>query len=347
MKTIEILKSFTEASGVSGDEQEIAELVRKFFSQNADKAYIDKLNNVIGFKKGDESSGKIMFASHIDQIGLMVNKIDENGFINFVPIGGHDPRVLLGQDVIILGKKQIKGVIGTTPPHLQKKKDKNKVTPIEDLYIDTGLKKEVVEEKISVGDAIIFDTAAVELQNENIASQAMDNRAGVVVLVEVLKELRNLKHNWDVYMVGTSQEEVGVRGVSTSAYKIKPDVGVVIDVTFGYSPGAKKHKVTKLNKGGSIDSGPNFHPYLTKKLIELADEWEIPFQKSFAARPGGTDAYSLQISGEGIPVVQMGIPLRYMHTTVETLNIQDIKRIAKILALFVSRVDDYYKEVEQ
>ncbi|TYB32140.1 MAG: M42 family metallopeptidase [Candidatus Mcinerneyibacterium aminivorans] len=346
MKTLEILKSLTESSGISGDEQEVAELVRKFFSQNADKAYLDKFKNVIGYKKGITSEGKIMFASHIDQIGMMVNKIDKNGFIYFVPIGGHDPRVLVGQNVLIFGKEKIKGVIGSTPPHLQKKEDQNKVTPIENLYIDTGLKKEFVEKNVSVGDTIVFDTAGAELQNNNMASQAMDNRAGVVVLVETLNELTKMKHNWDVFMVGTSQEEVGVRGVSTCTYEIKPDVGVVIDVTFGYSPGAKKHKVYKLNKGGTIASGPNFHPFLTKKLKEIANEWEIPFQSSFAARPGGTDAYSMQISGEGVPVVQMGIPLRYMHTTVETLNIKDIKRMAKILAIFVSNVDDFYKEVK-
>ena len=346
MSTREILRSLTESSGISGDEFEAAEVIRKFFSQYSDEAYIDKFNNVYGVKKGAKSNGKIMFASHLDQIGLMVNKIDKNGFIYFVPIGGHDPRVLLGQNVEIQGKEKIKGIIGSVPPHLQKPKDRKKVTPLDDLYIDTGLKADFIKENVSIGDSIIFDTSCVKLKDDCYASQAMDNRAGVLVLIEVLKVLNNLKHNWDVYMVGTCQEEVGVRGAAMSAYEIKPNVGVVIDVTFGFSPGSNKYEVVKLGNGGTIAMGPNFHPGLTDKIKKLADRWEIKYQETFIPRPGGTDAYSFQISGEGVPVIQMGIPLRYMHTTVETLNLKDIKRMAKILALFVSEVDKYYKEVE-
>lgn len=346
MKTFKYLRSLTESSGISGDEAEVAELVRKFFAQLTDDSYIDKFNNVIGIKKGESSGKKIMFVSHIDQIGLMVNNIDKKGFISFVPIGGHDPRVLIGQEVIIKGKEDVKGIIGSTPPHLQKKKDQNKVTPIKELYIDTGFSSEKVKDIVSVGDSILFDTKCCKLKNDNYASAAMDDRSGIFLLIETLKQLKRMKHNWDVYMVGSVQEEVGVRGSSITSYDIKPDVGVVIDVTFGYSPGSKKNEVIKLNSGGSIDSGPNFHPYLTKKLKEIADEWELPYQEIFIARPGGTDAYSMQIAGKGIPVVQMGIPLRYMHTTVETLNLNDIKRMAKILALFVSDIDKIYEEVE-
>ncbi len=347
METKDLIKSLTETPGISGAEEAIAELVRKYFTEYCEEAYVDKFNNVVGIKKGTDSSGKILFAAHIDQIGFIVKYIEDEGFIRLAPIGGHDPRVLPGQEMVIFGKRQLKGIVGTVPPHLQQPGDSEKVVSLDDLYLDTGLEAGMVNELVSVGDAVLFDTSCSALSEDRYASAAMDNRAGVLVLLETLKVLKRLNHKWDVYMVGTIQEEVGTRGAMITGYGLNPDVAVTTDVTFGDFPGIPDDRTVTLGKGGAISFGPNFHPGLTEKFIKLADEWEIPYQREYIPRPGGTDAYTMQIAARGIPVVEMSIPLRYMHTTVETLSLKDIRRMGKLLALFVSEIDKLAGEVDQ
>lgn len=345
MKTEDMLKALTEAPGISGSEEDVAHLLRNYFARLTDEAFIDKFNNVIGIKKGTSSAGKVMMAAHIDQIGFLVHTFEEGGFIRIAPIGGHDPRVLPGQSVIIYGKEIIRGVIGTTPPHLQKSGDTGKVTALEELYVDTGLKEEDVKARLRIGDPVLFDNVCTRMAGGYYSAAAMDNRAGVLVLLETLRILKGLKHQWDVYMVGTVQEEVGTRGGALTAYEIKPDVGIAIDVTFGDFPGIPDRQTSKLGGGGAVAVGPNFHPQLTERLIALAQDWEIPFQKEFNPRPGGTDAVSMQIAARGVPMVQVSIPLRYMHTTVETLDLQDIRRAGRLLALFAAHIDEIHGEV--
>ena len=345
MKTEDMLKALTEAPGISGAEDDVAHLLRNYFARLADEATIDKFQNVIGVKKGRTSGGKVMMAAHIDQIGFLVKTFDKGGFIRLAAVGGHDPRVLPGQSVVIYGKEQVKGIIGTTPPHLQKPGDTAKITSLDDLYVDTGLDETTLKNKVRVGDPVLFDNVCTELQGGLYAGAAMDNRAGVLVLLETLKILEKMRHDWDVYMVGTAQEEVGTRGAAMTAYEIAPDVGIAIDVTFGDFPGIPERDTAKLGKGGAVAIGPNFHPALTEKLMELAQEWEVPFQKEFIPRPGGTDAVSMQIAARGVPMVQVSIPLRYMHTTVETLDLKDIKRAARLLALFAAQLEQAHREV--
>ena len=345
MKTEVLLQALTEAPGISGDEREVAKIVRNYFVEYADDAYIDKFNNVIAVKKGEKSSGKIMLAAHIDQIGLMVNTIDENGFIGFVPIGGHDARVLIEQEVIIFGKKKLHGVIGAKPPHLQKPGEQNKVPPISELFIDTGLPAEYVKENVRPGDSIVFDSHCVELKNGRYSAAAMDDRSCIVVLIETLKYLKLFKHNWDVYAVATVQEEVGTRGASIVSYELKPDIGIAVDVTFGDFPGLSDRETVKLGEGGGIGFGANCHFGLSNELKKLAEEWNMPIQSEYMARPGGTDAYTIQVAYKGIPALQFSLPLRYMHTTVETIDMKDIKFMARELALFISKLDNYFKEV--
>ena len=345
MKTEDMLKALTEAPGISGAEDDVAHLLRNYFARLTDEAAIDKFQNVIGVKKGRTSGGKLMMAAHIDQIGFIVKTVDKGGFLRLAAVGGHDPRVLPGQSVVIYGREQIRGIIGTTPPHLQKPGDTSKVTSLDDLYVDTGLEEEMVKKKIRIGDPILFDNVCTRLQGGLYTAAAMDNRAGVLVLLETLKILEKMKHDWDIYMVGTVQEEVGTRGAAMTAYEISPDVGVAIDVTFGDFPGIPERDTAKLGKGGAIAVGPNFHPGLTERLMKLAEDWEVPFQKEFNPRPGGTDAVSMQIAGRGVPMVQVSIPLRYMHTTVETLDVKDIKRSARLLALFSAHIEQAHREV--
>ncbi len=344
MKTQDVIRALTEASGIAGDEAQVAELVSSFFSPLCDRVTIDKLNNVIGFKKGDTSKGSIMLAAHIDQIGLMVHAIEDGGFLRCVAVGGIDPRVLVGTEVTVLGKERLCGIVGSKPPHLQNGDEASKAESLPDMFIDTGLTEKRVRALISIGDYVTFKGTMRELKNDVCAAPAMDNRASVLTVIETLKVLKKMRHAWDVYAVGTVQEEVGTRGAMVTAYGLQPTVGVAIDVTFADFPGCDSRSTNAMGKGPAIATGPNFHPILTKKIQELADLWDIPWQDEFVARPGGTDAVSMQIAGKGVPMLGISIPLRYMHTTVETISLKDIRRIAHLLAVFISELDTIYEE---
>src|SRR5690554_6367858 len=211
-----VLKELSEASGVSGHEQDVVSIVKKYFKEYCDKVTEDSLGNVIGIKKGTEvDNKKIMLAAHMDEIGLMVKGIDKNGFITFTNIGGVDQRTLLCQEVIIHGKEDVYGIIGVKPPHVTTEKERSNALGIEDLAIDAGFTKEELESKIKIGDIITIKRNLINLQNDWISGKALDDRAGVIALLTCLKELQNFKHEDDIYFVATVQEEVGTRGATT------------------------------------------------------------------------------------------------------------------------------------
>ena len=279
-----------------------------------------------------------MIAAHMDEIGLMVKDIEENGFLRFTSIGGVDPRTILGQEVIVHGKEDLFGVVGSKPPHLQDPEDANNSIKMEDMTIDIGLSKEDVEKYISIGDTITINRKLINLQNNRVAGKAIDDRAGIAVLFDCIKELSNMKHDADVYFVSTVQEEVSMAGALTSTYSINPDFGIAVDVGFGTTPELNKYNSIELGKGPGITLGANIHPGLRKKLILIAKEYNIPYQMEINAGPTGTDARAMQITREGIPSLVLSIPLRYMHTSVEVIDMVDIKNTAKLLAFYISAI---------
>lgn len=346
MELKEILKELTDAWGVSGYESEAAEVAARHLEPFADEVNIDKMGNVIAVKRGEQTGDerkKILLAAHLDQIGLMVTKIEDGGFIRVTKVGGIDVSILPGQEVSIHGKDHLRGVIGAKPPHLQEPGESEKPINLADLYIDTGLGKEEVEKVVEIGALVKVDGEFTEI-GECIAAQAMDDRAGVASLVEILRRLTMRKHAWDVYAIATAQEEISGLGAMTAAFRIRPEIAIAIDVTFGNGPGISERDSFPLNKGPAIGSGPNFHKKITKKLIDVASENEITHQVERDPRPGGTDAFSMQISREGIPTGLVSIPLRNMHTTVEMLKLEDVKRLAELLCVFISQLDSEFQE---
>lgn len=305
------------------------------------------MGSVIALKRGEqtgEDRKKILLAAHLDEIGLMITKIEDGGFMHITRVGGVDVSMLPGQEVRVLGKEILRGVIGAKPPHLQEPGESGKLVNMEDLYVDTGKSKEELEKIVEVGTLVRIESDFTELANGFIASQAMDDRAGIASLVETLRRLTTRKHAWDVYAIATSQEEVSGAGAMTTAFRIEPEIAIAIDVTFGDGPGIPERQAYPLNKGPAVGLGPNFHPKITKKLCDLAKEREIPYQIDADPRPGGTDAYNLQISRAGIPAGLLSIPLRSMHTTVELLKLEDIKRLAELLSIFISQLDSQFQE---
>jgi len=331
-----LLKELVEAHGVTGFEHEAAKVVEKYFLPYSDEIKIDKMGSLYAIKKGKaDNPKKIMLAAHMDEIGLMVKKIDDKGFIQFTNVGGVDQRTLLTQEVIIHGKKDLFGVIGSKPPHILEASEREKSVKMEDMLIDVGLPKEEVEKYVSIGDSITIRRKLLNLQNDMVAGKALDDRAGVAVMYECLKELSHMKHDCDVYAVATVQEEVGYRGAIPATFEISPDIGIAIDVGFGSTPELPKDETADLGKGPCIGFGANIHPKVYERLVKVAKEYNIPYQQDIYPGATGTDAWGMQVTRGGVSTGLISIPLRYMHTSVETVQISDIKNAGKLLAYFI------------
>jgi len=335
-----LLKRLSEANGVSGYEHEVRQIVQEEFGRLADQVRTDALGNVIALKRGTGPDPRpaILIATHMDEIGLIVSDLEE-GFIHFQQVGGYDDRVLLGQEILVHGRRTLPGIIGARPPHVLSQKERVQPVPYDKLRIDVGLSAEDLPKVVRVGDLVTMKRELLELQGGLVAGKALDDRVCVVAAVVCLEELARMHHLWDVYAVATVQEEVGVKGAITSTFDLQPDVGIAMDVTFAKQPGAPDEYTYELGKGPTIGCGPNYHPKLQDALVETAEKMEMSYHLEPEARPGGTDAYAIQVSRAGIPVELISIPLRNMHTPVETVSIKDVERAGRLLAAFIARLD--------
>lgn len=342
MDTKILLELLCNGKGISGYEQTLNNTIVSAFENYTDDIKVDKLGNIVALKKGlnYKNNIKIMLAAHMDEIGLMVKDIEDNGFIRFTNIGGLDPRTILGQEVIVHGKEDLFGVIGSKPPHLQDPSEHDKAIKMEDMTIDIGYPKEKVCQLVSIGDAITIRRKMLNLQGTRIAAKALDDRAGIAAIYQCAKELNKINHEADVYFVSTVQEEVSMAGAMTSTYNINPDIGIAIDVGFGTTPELNKANTIELGKGPGITLGGNIHPNLRKKIVNIAKEYNIPFQMEIDPGLTGTDARAMMLTREGIPSLVLSIPLRYMHTSVEVVDTVDIMNTAKLLAFFIASISE-------
>lgn len=346
MNTIDLLRELSEATGVSGCEAQVTDIVSAHFRPYTDHVTVDNMGNVIALRRGTsvrEPRPRIMLAAHMDEIGLIVTKLDK-GFIRFSTVGGFDVRVLPGQQVVVHGDRALPGVVGAPPPHVTSPEDRRKVLKTEDLFIDVGLPEAELADVVHVGDFISIDRELQVLGNGIVSGKALDDRAGVAVVILTFELLSKQTHGWDVFGVATVQEEVGLRGARTSAFDINPDVAVAIDVGFALAPGVDPADAATMGKGPIIGCGPNIHPVLFEHLIEAAKRWELPHQVQAEPGESGTDAWAIQVARGGVPTAIVSIPLRYMHTSVETVAKTDIERGARLLAAFISSLSDEFVE---
>ncbi len=343
MEIVPLLKRLSEANSVSGYEAEVRKIVQEAFEPYADEVRTDTMGSVIALKRGTgpEPRPTVMLATHMDEIGLIVSEI-EKGFIHFQQVGGYDDRVLLGQEVLVHGRRKLTGIIGARPPHVLPASERDKPIPYEKLLIDVGLPAEELCQVVQVGDLITMNQELVELRNDLVSGKALDNRVSVAAAAVCLEELARIRHHWDVYAVATVQEEVGLKGAITSAYGLHPDVGIAIDVTFGKQPATPDEYTYELGKGPTVGCGPNFHPKLQDAILEAARALEMNVHVEPAARVGGTDAVAIQISREGIPTGLLGIPTRNMHTPIETVSVKDVERVGRLLAVLIGRMDENF-----
>ena len=337
MNSKEVLKKLCLADSPSGRENWLYPTIEEIFKPFGEIS-MGNLNNVYIHKKG-KGRGKIMLMAHADEVSLMVTEISERGFLKFQGIGV-DPKVLISQEVIVHGKKDIRGIIGIKPPHLMNDEEKDKPTLIEDLFIDTGFSDETLKEIVKVGDYVTISRKFYELLNNNVTCKAIDDRAGIAAMQVCAKELQRINHDAQVYFVCSCQEEVGHRGAKVACYDIKPDIGIAIDVTFDSGELGDMDRENKIGKGPSICIGPNVHPKVRKKLIEIAKEYDMKYQVEVESGNTGTDAWDIQIAGQGVPSLIISIPIRYMHTSVEVINIDDIKNTGRLVAKFIEKLSD-------
>ncbi|MDD4028762.1 MAG: M42 family peptidase [Caldisericia bacterium] len=338
------LQQITDLYGLSGEESSVIQWIQKEIAPFVDESYVNTLGSFVAIKKGKGSQrAKLMISTHIDEIGFVVGAILENGFLRVEPRGGVDPKILQAQECFVrdIHNEMIPCVFSTVPPHLVKPEERTKVPSYDTLILDTGLEEKEVRKRIHVGSGIIFKSSFTKLLSDHYAGKTLDNRSCAVISMAVAHELMTVLHDWDVYFVFSSQEEVGTKGAGTSAWEIEPNVAIAMDVGFGSQNG---HDGLPLGKGPGIGIGPNFTPKIVNDLRECADNKYIPFTLEPCARPGGTDAGSIQIVRSGIPTALLSLPLRYMHTPVEVLNLKDCKYIVELLTAYIKTLNDEYLE---
>ncbi|MHA1271028.1 MAG: M42 family metallopeptidase [Candidatus Helarchaeota archaeon] len=337
-----LIKRLTETPGIPGHEDEIRKLIYEEVKDYCDKILVDKIGNLICLKKGSSDRPRVMITAHMDTIGFMIKYIDKKGFLRIEPVGGIDPRITIGQSVLIFhDNKIINGIVAVKPIHLLESDERNTIKKISDLHVDIGAKsKEDAKKIVSIGDFLTFNYSCTRLANSTFTSGGLDDRAGCMVLIKTIKALSNIKTPNDLFFVFSAQEEIGARGAITSSYKIDPDIGIVCEVAHALDyPNIKKEKYgdIDLRKGPVIEMGPNINAKLFKKIIKIAKD--IPFQLRVSGRPTPTDLRNIQMSREGVATALISIPLRYMHTIVEVMDFIDIKCTVDLMVQLLPKLD--------
>ena len=339
-----LIKELSDLRGISGFEYRISDKIAEYFRPYADEVTVDTLGNVIAVKRcGKENAKKIMIEAHCDEIGLMVRDIDDRGFITVAMVGGIDARILPSSEVVIHGKKDVPGVIGAKPPHLQEADEAKKASKLTDMAIETGMNADEVKKYVSVGDSITLAQSVGELGGGQFSGKTLDDRAGVAALITTMKNLMKIKTDVDVYAVAAVQEEVGLRGAKTAAYSINPDLAIAVDVCHGITPD-NSDNAFETGSGAVISIGPNIHPKLQKRLSETAEKYHVKTELDVDGGDTGTDAWAIQVSRCGVPTALLSIPLKYMHTSVETLSMSDVSAVSELLTYFIQNLDDSLEE---
>lgn len=335
-----LLEQLTSLPAVSGREDPLREFLKESLTF-ADEVWTDALGNLYARLKANASSGektpKLMLAAHMDEIGLVVTAIEKSGALRVAPVGGVDLRNLLAAQVIVHTQDgPLPGVIGTIPPHLTQAKDRTQLPSWDDLYIDLGLDAEAVLSRVCPGDPVSMRREGTWLANGRYTGKALDNRAGLAAAIAACEALAERCRPADVILVATAQEEVGMRGAVVAAQSLSPDVAIAIDVGFADMPGLARRETIQMGKGPALSIGANIHPGVRELLVQAAQEAEIDVQVEVLPASSGTDAWPIQVANQGVPTGIVSIPLRYMHSTVEVVDIADVAQAAELLAQFAA-----------
>jgi tetrahedral aminopeptidase len=334
--SLQFLQDLLATPSPSGFEQQIQEIVRQWARQYADDVSTDLHGNVIAVRNPG-AEPRIMLAGHCDQLGLMVEYIDDQGYLYVQPIGGWDMQILLGQHLTVwTATGAVHGVCSRKAPHLLTSEERKKVPEFHEVWVDIGAKdKEQAESLVRVGDVATVSLSYWPMLNDMASSPGMDDKVGLWTVMETLRLLHGRELNCSVYCVSTVQEEVGLRGATTSSYGIHPTIGIAVDVTHASdTPGSSKKQIgeAKLGSGPVLVRGPNINPRVFDWLDSTSKAFEVPVQLRASPRATGTDANAIQLARAGVAVGLVGIPNRYMHSPVEMVSLRDMENAARLLA---------------
>jgi len=351
MGVLEYLKELSLAEGISGREDNVRSIMERELKKYCEEVFTDRFGNLIA-RMGDRGP-KLMLAAHMDEIGLMVKYIDEKGFLRFIKVGGINDQMLLNQKVIVHTEdgKRIVGVLGSKPPHKMKEEERNKMIKYEDMFIDIGAKNREDAKKmgVNIGAWATFKAEFDILGNNRVTCKAFDDRVGCTILLEVARRLKKEDLNCQVYFVGTVQEEVGLKGARTSAFRINPDVAIALDVTIcGDHPGIKMEEAPiELGKGPVaciVDSegrGLIAHRDVLRMIEDVSKRYNIPVQYE-VGEGGTTDGTAIHLTREGIPTGVISVPARYIHTPVEVIDLSDLENAVELIVRCIGEVDKYF-----
>ncbi len=335
---LKLLKNLTEACGVSGNEDEVRNLLHDAIAPYVDEIQVDPMGNLIAVKKGKEGYPRILLAAHMDEVGFMVKSIDDNGFVKFVPIGGIDERILISK-VVQIGKNKVPGVIGAKAIHLQEPDERKKTLKPNQLYIDIGAKsKEEGEKLVKRGDYISFSSEYVEYGDQLVKAKALDDRVGCAILAEILKG----HYASTIIAAFTVQEEIGLRGAGVAAYRTDPDIAIVIEGTTCYDVADIKEPdyITQLGHGPALsilDAASYSDKHIRNRLSRIAEKNNIKFQFK-QGTAGGNDAGRIHLTKSGIPTATVSVPCRYIHSPVSVMHKQDFQNCIRWIELFLESI---------
>ncbi|MBI5095732.1 MAG: M42 family metallopeptidase [Candidatus Hydrogenedentes bacterium] len=338
-ESLNFLKKLVTTPSPSGFEERVQKLCRDYVKPYVNEIHKDVHGNQYAVRN-PKGKLRVMLAGHVDEIALMINHIDDKGFLGFVAIGGVDEAILGGQRVQVHSEKgAVPGVIGRKAIHLTDTEDRGKAYKMHQMWVDIGAKdKKDAEKVVSIGDPITIDVGFLELRDNKVVARAMDDRIGAFVILEAIRLLDKRKIDCAVYCVTTVQEEIGLRGATTSAYGVEPHVGLAVDVGFATdhpNGDSRRHGEGSINKGPILHRGPNINTVLGRQLISVAKAKKIPYQLAAAPRGTGTDANAMQLSRGGVATALLSIPNRYMHSPVELVSLTDVEHAAQLIAEWI------------
>lgn len=331
-----MLTQLCSADGVTGFEGNAAQAAKQLLEPYCDRVSLDRCGSVLGWKRcGKPNAKTVLLDAHIDQIGFMVTDVLEGGFLRFTQVGGIDPRMLLGAEVTILTEQSRYGVIACTPPHLLAAGEQDKAVPMHEMLIDTGLLD--AKPVIPIGTPVVFAQPPYALAEGQLTGKCLDDRAGFAAIVQAMRQLQDAELDVDIVVCGSVHEETDSLGALTTAFRVQPDYGIAVDVSHAKTPDSGSDDAFEFGGGVLIGMGPNLHRGLTNQMIKTARAEEIPYQLEVMEGNTGTNAWEMQVVRSGIAMGLLSIPLKYMHTPIETIQLSDVEAVSDLLAAFLRR----------
>lgn len=324
------------AAGPAGFEEAAAEIIKREIAPFVDEIKSDVMGNLIAVKRcGKENAPSVLLDAHMDEIGLMITGYAD-GHLRFNCLGGVDPRMLPAREIKVLAKEPLYGVISVMPPHALSSGDMSKALGIDDLYIDIGMSEEEAKALVPVGTPCVYADGAFMLGEGSICGKSLDDRSCAAIIIKTMESLADKNPDVDIYCLFSVQEEIGLRGAVTGAFGAEPDYAIILDVTFGKTPDVPAYKCLKMGGGPAIGLGPNTNRAFTKKIIDKAAELGMDYQLEVLPGNSGTNAWAIQTSRVGVATALVSLPLKYMHSPVETMLISDAEKIVALLSEFLS-----------